>query len=80
MGSGKSSILSALLGEMYKTKGSVTVRGSIAYVPQTSWIMNATLRKKIIFRLFIGENILFGRHYDESLYNSKYCGLISRNY
>ncbi|KAH9270061.1 hypothetical protein BASA83_007891 [Batrachochytrium salamandrivorans] len=67
VGSGKSSLISAILGEMYKTSGSVTVRGSIAYVPQTAWIMNTTLR----------DNILFGRHYDDKLYNDTIdaCGL-----
>ncbi|KAK6098443.1 hypothetical protein MT418_002471 [Batrachochytrium dendrobatidis] len=67
VGSGKSSIISAILGEMYKTSGMVTVRGLTAYVPQTAWIMNATFR----------ENILFGRHYDDKLYNDTIdaCGL-----
>lgn len=37
--SGKSTLLSAILGETYKMAGAVTVRGSIAYVPQTPWIM-----------------------------------------
>ena len=59
MGSGKSSILSAILGEMYKISGQVHVRGSTAYIPQTAWIMNATLR----------ENILFGRKYDAKFYD-----------
>jgi ABC-type multidrug transport system fused ATPase/permease subunit len=33
-GGGKSSLLSAILGEIYKTSGSVVVKGSIAYTPQ----------------------------------------------
>ncbi|TPX44411.1 hypothetical protein SeLEV6574_g04522 [Synchytrium endobioticum] len=67
VGAGKSSILSALLGEMYKSNGSITIRGSIAYVPQTPWIMNATLR----------ENILFGSRYDQQFYDATLtaCGL-----
>ena len=67
VGSGKSSIISAILGEIYKVSGSVTVRGTIAYVPQTAWIMNATVR----------DNILFGNKYDESFYTIaiKACGL-----
>ncbi|CAF5211550.1 unnamed protein product, partial [Rotaria magnacalcarata] len=56
---GKSSILAALLGEMCKIDGQVTISGTIAYVPQTAWILNATLK----------QNILFGKDYDEKLYN-----------
>ncbi|CAF3905522.1 unnamed protein product [Rotaria sp. Silwood1] len=59
VGSGKSSILAALLGEMNKVHGCVSINGNIAYVPQTAWIMNTTLR----------ENILFGRDFDINLYN-----------
>ena len=58
VGSGKTSILSALLGEMNKTSGQVDISGTMAYVPQTAWIFNATLK----------ENILFGRDYNEKLY------------
>ncbi|KAJ7607493.1 multidrug resistance-associated ABC transporter [Roridomyces roridus] len=49
VGSGKSSILQALIGEMRKTEGTVAFGGSIAYVPQTAWIRNATLRKNVVF-------------------------------
>ncbi|CAF4606534.1 unnamed protein product [Rotaria socialis] len=56
---GKSSILAAVLGEMCKIDGQVTISGTIAYVPQTAWIFNATLK----------QNILFGKDYDEKLYN-----------
>ncbi|KAJ2750195.1 hypothetical protein GGI19_005245, partial [Coemansia pectinata] len=59
VGSGKSSLLSALLGDMRKERGKVVLCGQIAYVPQQPWIMNATLRS----------NILFGLKYDESFYN-----------
>ncbi|KAJ2890340.1 hypothetical protein IWW38_004188, partial [Coemansia aciculifera] len=59
VGSGKSSLLSALLGDMRKESGDVVVRGQVAYVPQQPWIMNATLR----------DNILFGLKYDEAFYN-----------
>ncbi|KAJ2580760.1 hypothetical protein GGH95_002418, partial [Coemansia sp. RSA 1836] len=59
VGSGKSSLLSALLGDMRKEGGDVVVCGQIAYVPQQPWIMNATLRS----------NILFGLKYDEAFYN-----------
>uniref|UniRef100_A0A670ZB18 Multidrug resistance-associated protein 1 n=1 Tax=Pseudonaja textilis TaxID=8673 RepID=A0A670ZB18_PSETE len=54
VGCGKSSLLSALLGEMEKQEGHVSLRGSVAFVPQQAWIQNATLM----------ENILFGRELD----------------
>jgi ABC-type transport system involved in cytochrome bd biosynthesis fused ATPase/permease subunit len=59
VGSGKSSILAALLGEMNKVHGNVSISGNIAYVPQTAWIMNTTLK----------ENILFGGSFDKKLYD-----------
>uniref|UniRef100_A0A673JRB1 ABC-type glutathione-S-conjugate transporter n=1 Tax=Sinocyclocheilus rhinocerous TaxID=307959 RepID=A0A673JRB1_9TELE len=49
VGSGKSSLLSAMLGEMEKKSGHVTVSGSVAYVPQQAWIQNATLKDNILF-------------------------------
>ncbi|XP_033886772.3 multidrug resistance-associated protein 1-like isoform X3 [Acipenser ruthenus] len=49
VGSGKTSLLSALLGEMEKQEGLVSVKGSVAYVPQQAWIQNATLRDNIVF-------------------------------
>jgi ATP-binding cassette subfamily C (CFTR/MRP) protein 1 len=42
--SGKSSLISALLGDMEKMEGNVNVDGSLAYVPQMAWIQNATLQ------------------------------------
>lgn len=58
VGQGKSSLLSALIGEMYKPHGCAKTFGRIAYVPQQSWILNATLR----------DNILFGLEYDQERY------------
>ncbi|KAM4717797.1 multidrug resistance-associated protein 1 [Anableps anableps] len=58
VGSGKSSLLSALLGEMDKLEGSVAVKGSVAYVPQQAWIQNSTLK----------ENIMFGQERREDWY------------
>uniref|UniRef100_A0A8C3D2D7 Multidrug resistance-associated protein 1 n=1 Tax=Cairina moschata TaxID=8855 RepID=A0A8C3D2D7_CAIMO len=58
VGCGKSSLLSALLGEMDKKEGHVVVKGSVAYVPQQAWVQNATLK----------ENIIFGREMNESRY------------
>ncbi|XP_076020047.1 multidrug resistance-associated protein 1-like [Genypterus blacodes] len=59
IGSGKSSLLSALLGEMEKRSGYVSIKGSVAYVPQQAWIQNATLKG----------NILFGHERKESWYH-----------
>lgn len=49
IGSGKSSLLQALIGEMRRTRGHSTFKSSVSYVPQSSWIMNATLRENITF-------------------------------
>ncbi|CAI5991998.1 unnamed protein product [Closterium sp. NIES-64] len=56
-GQGKSSLVSALLGEMPMVSGDSPpiIRGRVAYV---SWIFNATVR----------ENILFGLPYDRQRY------------
>ena len=37
VGAGKSSLISACLGEMEKVSGTVNVRGKIGYVPQQAW-------------------------------------------
>ncbi|XP_017479612.1 PREDICTED: multidrug resistance-associated protein 1-like [Rhagoletis zephyria] len=49
VGSGKSSLLSGVLGDMEKIGGSVNVDGRIAFVPQQAWVQNATLRKNVTF-------------------------------
>lgn len=56
---GKSSLISAFLGEMDKTSGQVNTVGKIAYVSQQAWIQNATLQ----------DNILFGKVMDRKRYN-----------
>ncbi|CAA7062353.1 unnamed protein product [Microthlaspi erraticum] len=49
-GEGKTSLVSAMLGELSHSETSdVVIRGSVAYVPQVSWIFNATVRENIIF-------------------------------
>ncbi|XP_027404372.1 multidrug resistance-associated protein 1-like isoform X2 [Bos indicus x Bos taurus] len=58
VGSGKSSVLSAILGEMEKLKGIVQRKGSVAYVSQQAWIQNCILQ----------ENILFGSVMQKQLY------------
>ncbi|GBN46101.1 Multidrug resistance-associated protein 1, partial [Araneus ventricosus] len=59
VGSGKSSLLSALLGELYNRSGSVDLKGSIAYVPQVTWVLNRSLKN----------NILLVKHMVEEKYN-----------
>ncbi|XP_072470801.1 multidrug resistance-associated protein 1-like isoform X3 [Notamacropus eugenii] len=49
VGSGKSSMLSAILGEMEKLKGTVQRKGSVAYVSQQAWIQNSKLQENILF-------------------------------
>ncbi|RIB04579.1 P-loop containing nucleoside triphosphate hydrolase protein [Gigaspora rosea] len=49
--SGKSSLLSALIGDMKRIKGEVLFGGNVVYCPQTAWIQNATLRDNITFGL-----------------------------
>ncbi|EEU33400.1 uncharacterized protein NECHADRAFT_73313 [Fusarium vanettenii 77-13-4] len=50
VGSGKSSLLSALAGEMRKIDGHLTLGASSrAYCPQRAWIQHATLKANVIF-------------------------------
>lgn len=69
VGSGKSALISALLGSLHRTKGSASICGTIAYVPQTAWIMNGTIK----------ENILFGCKYEPDFYQKTLnaCALLS---
>lgn len=59
VGSGKSSLLSALAGDMRKTSGSVTFGAHRAFCPQYAWVQNATVR----------DNITFGRDMDRDFYH-----------
>ncbi|XP_073333856.1 multidrug resistance-associated protein 1-like [Pagrus major] len=59
VGSGKSSLLSAMLGEMERRSGFISIKGSVAYIPQQAWIQNASLK----------DNILFGGERKESWYH-----------
>ncbi|KAL1687601.1 P-loop containing nucleoside triphosphate hydrolase protein [Schizophyllum commune] len=58
IGSGKSSILQALIGEMRRTRGEVVFGGSVAYVPQKPWIQSTTVRQNIAFGLEENESRL----------------------
>ena len=58
VGSGKSSLLAALAGDMRKTNGEVVLGASRAFCPQYAWIQNTTVK----------DNILFGKDFDKSWY------------
>ncbi|XP_054992088.1 LOW QUALITY PROTEIN: ATP-binding cassette sub-family C member 6 [Sorex araneus] len=49
VGAGKSSLLSALLGELFKVEGAVRVRGPVALVPQEAWVQNASVLDNVLF-------------------------------
>ncbi|KAG8386037.1 hypothetical protein BUALT_Bualt03G0107300 [Buddleja alternifolia] len=59
VGSGKSSLLSCILGEMPKVSGSIRLNGTKAYVAQTPWIQSGKIE----------ENILFGKEMDRQKYD-----------
>ncbi|MCJ1386173.1 hypothetical protein MMC17_009299 [Xylographa soralifera] len=60
VGSGKSSLLAALAGDMRRTNGSVTMGATRAFCPQYAWIQNTSVK----------ENILFGKPYDKKWYDT----------
>ncbi|KAI4793946.1 hypothetical protein KUCAC02_032385, partial [Chaenocephalus aceratus] len=66
-GSGKSSLLMLILGELVPSEGKIRHSGRVSFSPQTSWIVPGTIR----------DNILFGLTYDEYRYTSviKACQL-----
>lgn len=61
-GSGKSLLLSAIIGEIELLRGSITTPGEegtpVAFVSQSPWLQNATIK----------ENILFGKPFDKQRY------------
>ncbi|KAA6390867.1 MAG: ABC transporter ATP-binding protein, partial [Streblomastix strix] len=67
VGSGKSSIGAALIGDIEKQSGIIRIDGSIAYCPQTAWINNNTIRG----------NITFGSEFNQRRYNEvvRICAL-----
>lgn len=67
VGAGKSSLLSAVLGELPSSQGLVSVHGSVAYVSQQPWVFSGTVRS----------NILFGKKYEKERYDKviKACAL-----
>jgi len=58
VGSGKSSLLAALAGDMRKTAGEVILSADRAFCPQYAWIQNTSVK----------ENILFGKEMDRAWY------------
>ncbi|CAK9166893.1 unnamed protein product [Ilex paraguariensis] len=58
VGSGKSSLISSILGEMPKISGAIMLSGTKAYVAQSPWIQSGKIE----------ENILFGKEMDRERY------------
>ena len=68
VGSGKSALLSSIVGELSVSKGSIfRSYDSLAYASQDPWIMNGNIK----------ENILMGKEIDPQYYDQviKACGL-----
>ena len=55
VGSGKSALLHSVLGEMLKSRGSVSVSGSLSYASQSAFILNASVKnsKIVILSRFV---------------------------
>ncbi|KAH9117348.1 hypothetical protein AeMF1_008866, partial [Aphanomyces euteiches] len=49
VGSGKSSLLSAILGDIHLTQGSRRVHGRFSYASQEAWIQHASVKDNILF-------------------------------
>ncbi|KAF8216283.1 multidrug resistance-associated ABC transporter [Mycena galopus ATCC 62051] len=60
VGAGKTSLLSAIIGDMSRNEGKLTLFGTVSYAPQNPWIMSATVR----------ENITFNHLYEENFYQT----------
>ena len=59
VGSGKSSLISAIMGELNHLNGQVKIKGRLALVPQQAWIYSGTVR----------ENILFGSRFNSQVFD-----------
>ncbi|KAI8137743.1 ABC transporter type 1, transmembrane domain-containing protein [Fennellomyces sp. T-0311] len=60
VGSNPSALIHAILGQLPKTQGKMTLRGSIAYVSRNPWIFNSNLQ----------DNIVFGQPWDPLFYRN----------
>ncbi|XP_070711624.1 ATP-binding cassette sub-family C member 4-like [Pempheris klunzingeri] len=58
VGAGKSSLLSAILGELPHDAGTLKVKGQLTYAAQQPWVFPGTIRS----------NILFGREFNPKMY------------
>jgi ABC-type multidrug transport system fused ATPase/permease subunit len=69
VGSGKSSVLQMLLGELPIYSGDALINGEISYGSQEAWLFSGTVRN----------NILFGLPYDKLRYQDtvKHCALLT---
>jgi ABC-type multidrug transport system fused ATPase/permease subunit len=81
VGSGKSSLLQALVGEMKRLEGEVVFSGKVGYCAQQAWIqvwLSLCVRRMIVFvylwfwglsqNATVRENIVFGQPWDEKKY------------
>ncbi|PWN34606.1 uncharacterized protein FA14DRAFT_143920 [Meira miltonrushii] len=62
VGSGKSSLLRALIGDMQvagEGGSGAKIAGKISYCPQQAWLLSSSVR----------DNIVFGRHFDQRRYD-----------
>ncbi|ELP92088.1 canalicular multispecific organic anion transporter, putative [Entamoeba invadens IP1] len=70
VGSGKSSLLMSILGELELKEGETKVSGELTYASQTAWMMNTTVR----------ENIIFLDKFDRTRYNKACtCACLNRD-
>ena len=67
VGSGKSSVIQAVMGELEIVEGEIICNGRLGYVSQIPWLFSGTIR----------ENITFGKEFNEERYEEvvSACGL-----
>lgn len=69
VGSGKTALLLSMMNEMVTKEGTVQKNGKIAFMPQETFLLSATVR----------ENVIFGEEFEEKKYQDiiSKCQLIS---